>query len=265
MRIDSAAPKPTWQALAATIGVVLAATTVGLMPDRAQAAPRSDRWSEAEKATLSSMMLARLPPPPADGSNAVEPRPEAVALGQKLFVDARLSKNGRVACATCHNGPLFTDQHFHNPGVPQRHASRPDRGRTIAVASVLNDEFNCLGRYSDASSDGCAELRFIAADDPRMEGAFKTPGLRNVAERAPYMHAGQFASLEEVVAHYVRSPATTLGQSELARAGGTQGERRPIRLTDEGARDLVAFLRALSDSPSRGHGPTSSRPGSGQP
>jgi cytochrome c peroxidase len=178
--------------------------------------------------------------------------------GLRLFI-------GQGQCATCHHGPLFTDDHFHNTGVPQRDASRPDRGRGVAVASVLDDEFNCLGRYSDASRDGCAELRFIAADDPRMEGAFKTPGLRNVAERAPYMHAGQFASLEEVVAHYVRSPAATVGQSELARAGGGDGGRSPIRLTDEEARDLVAFLKALSDSPTPEHEPARALPGPHQP
>ena len=110
---------------------------------------------------------------------------------------------------------------------------------------MLNDEFNCLGRYSDAPRDGCQELRFIAFDDPGMEGAFKTPGLRNVADRAPYMHAGQFATLEEVVAHYVRSPAATVGHSELAHAHGAHRERTPIRLGDEEARDLVAFLKAL--------------------
>mgnify|MGYP000034054582 CR=1 FL=1 len=161
------------------------------------------------------------------------------ASGLRLFI-------GQGQCATCHNGPLLTDQHFHNTGVPAREAASPDAGRSVAVARVQADEFNCLGRYSDAPPDACQELRFIAADDPGMRGAFKTPGLRDVAQRAPYMHAGQFASLDEVVAHYVRSPAAPVGHSELAHAGGGHAERQPIRLTEGQARDLVAFLGALS-------------------
>lgn len=419
--------------LATAALALVAASTLWLAAADAQAAPRNERWSDAEKSTLGSMLLSRLPTPPADPSNAVATRPEAVALGKRLFFDTRLSKNGQVSCgtchaperdfqdglpvgkgvgtgarrtmpiagaahspwlfwdgrkdslwsqalgpledgvehganrvqlvrllethyradyealfgllpslqgapahagplgsaeerqawerlppgqrdginrafanlgkaiaayertlspgesrfdryvsavlagdgagqqalnaqelrglrlfvgkgqcSTCHNGPLLTDQHFHNTGVPAREPSRPDSGRAPAVAKLRNDEFNCLGPYSDGGNSGdggCQELRFIAADDPGMEGAFKTPGLRNVAQRAPYMHAGQFASLEDVVAHYVRSPKAATGHSELAHGGTGHAERQPIRLGDEEARDLVAFLRALSGAP----------------
>lgn len=161
--------------------------------------------------------------------------------GLRLFI-------GKGQCSTCHNGPLLTDQHFHNTGVPPRDAARPDRGRSVAVAKVQHDEFNCLGKYSDAQGDACQELRFMATDDPRMEGAFKTPSLRNVANRAPYMHAGQLLSLDDVVAHYVRSPKPATGHSELAYEGSASAhaERKPIRLTDEEARDVVTFLKTLS-------------------
>lgn len=159
--------------------------------------------------------------------------------GLRLFL-------GQGQCATCHNGPLFTDQHFHNTGVPQRDPSRVDRGRAAATAAVQRDEFNCLGAYSDAPKTACEELRFIATDDPALDGAFKTPGLRDVARRAPYMHAGQFATLEQVVAHYAASPKATVGHSELAHDGQAHGERRPIRLSEAQVRDLAAFLRALS-------------------
>ncbi len=159
--------------------------------------------------------------------------------GLRLFL-------GKGQCATCHNGPLFTDQHFHNTGVPQRDPARPDRGRASATARVQSDEFNCLGPFSDAPKEACQELRFMVTGDPALEGAFKTPGLRNVALRAPYMHAGQFASLDEVVAHYVRSPKAAVGHSELAHEGQGHAERRPIRLSASEARDVAAFLKALS-------------------
>jgi len=164
--------------------------------------------------------------------------------GLRLFI-------GKAQCVTCHNGPLFTDQQFHNTGVPPRDAARPDRGRAEATAKVRGDEFNCLGPFSDAQPKQCQELRFMVSDDPALEGAFKTPGLRGVAQRPPYMHAGQFATLEHVVRHYVAAPHAAVGHSELTHrhpsgTAGTHAERAPIELTDAEAADLVSFLGTLS-------------------
>lgn len=159
--------------------------------------------------------------------------------GLRLFL-------GKGQCVSCHNGPLFTDQHFHNTGVLLRLPTNPDRGRALGIAKVLKDEFNCLGPYSDATPEQCQELQFIAADDPAMDGAFKTPGLRGVSTRPPYMHAGQFASLEEVLAHYVKAPRSVVGHSELAHGGGGNTERQRIRLSAQDIRDLAAFLGTLS-------------------
>ena len=91
----------------------------------------------------------------------------------------------------------------------------------------------------------------MVSDDAAMAGAFKTPGLRGVAQRAPYMHAGQIATLEQVVRHYVAAPHAAVGHSELTHrhAGGgaaTHDERAPIELTDAEAADLVSFLGTLS-------------------
>jgi cytochrome c peroxidase len=159
--------------------------------------------------------------------------------GLRLFI-------GKAQCISCHAGPLLTDQHFHNTGVPPRQPLRPDRGRAPAVARVQADPFNCLGKYSDAPPGACQELRFIADTDPQMEGAFKTPSLRNIAERAPYMHAAQIATLEGVITHYVAAPDAATGRSELARAGQRRAERRPITLSAIEAADLAAMLRSLS-------------------
>ena len=75
------------------------------------------------------------------------------------------------------------------------------------VAAVLRDEFNCRSRWSDANPAQCAELEFMVTGAHTLQRAFKVPSLRNVAERAPYMHAGQLATLREVLAHYNRAPA----------------------------------------------------------
>lgn len=159
--------------------------------------------------------------------------------GLRLFL-------GKGQCVTCHNGPLLTDQHFHNTGVPARDPARPDRGRATATIKAQRDEFNCLGPFSDAAPDACLELRFMVTDDSALEGAFKTPSLRNVSLRPPYMHAGQLASLEEVVAHYVKSPAAAVGHTELAHEGKGHAERKPIRLSESEVRDVAAFLQTLS-------------------
>ena len=66
--------------------------------------------------------------------------------------------------------------------------------------------------------------------------AYKTPSLRNVANRGPYMHAGQYASLADVVAHYSAAPAAPFGYTEL----------RPLNLSPIEQRQLAAFLRTLS-------------------
>lgn len=149
--------------------------------------------------------------------------------GLRLFI-------GKAACVTCHQGPLLTDHAFHNTGVPPRAPAAAAGGRAAALDQLLRDEFNCLGVHSDARPDECAELAFLATDDPHMVGAFKTPGLRNVAERAPYMHASQFASLEAVVRHYAAAPPAALGTNE----------RKPVPLSATEIADLVQFLGTLS-------------------
>lgn len=158
---------------------------------------------------------------------ALTPDEEA---GLKLFI-------GEGQCTHCHNGPLLTDNYFHNTGVPPRPGLPEDRGRISGAQLVQADEFNCLGAYSDAAAEECEELRFILSGDPILEHAFKVPSLRNVAERAPYMHAGQFGSLAEVLAHYNAAPAAPAGHQELL----------PLGFSAEELRQLEAFLHTLSD------------------
>lgn len=170
---------------------------------------------------------------------ALEKKDEA---GMKVLSDAQ--KRGlRIfigpgQCISCHNGPLLTDQAFHNIGVPNARDAKPDPGRAAGLVKVEQDEFNCLGRFSDAKPGQCAELQFMNKDKTTHLGSFKTPGLRNVALRPPYMHAGQFASLKEVVAHYVKAPPAVVGHNE----------RDPIMLNEQEMVDLVEFLKSLSGS-----------------
>ncbi|WP_427501148.1 cytochrome-c peroxidase [Methylomonas sp. MED-D] len=165
--------------------------------------------------------------------------------GLKLFI-------GKAHCAECHRGPLFTDLDFHNTGVPARPGLPKDLGRLAGAEQVVADEFNCLGGYSDASPEQCRELNFINKGERRLLRAYKPPSLRNVAQRPPYMHAGQFASLEAVIGHYNRAPAAPAGRSEIKR----------LHLKPAEIRQLAAFLNTLSgtiDSPADARPPESSR------
>jgi cytochrome c peroxidase len=143
---------------------------------------------------------------------------------------------GKANCTQCHNGPLLTNNEFHNTGVPARPGLPADRGRIAGVAAVNSDEFNCRSRWSDAKPGECQELDFLAPASAVQERAFKVPSLRNVAERAPYMHAGQHATLAEVLSHYNRAPAAPAGATEL----------KPLRLSSAELGQLEAFLRTLS-------------------
>jgi cytochrome c peroxidase len=162
--------------------------------------------------------------------------PDEVA-GLKLFT-------GKANCTQCHNGPLFTNNEFHNTGVPVAPELPADLGRMTGSKGVLSDEFNCRSKWSDAR-DACKELEFMAVASHEQERAFKVPSLRNVAERAPYMHAGQLRSLTDVLAHYNRAPAAPAGHTEL----------KPLKLNARELRQLEAFLRTLSGGTTSPVGP----------
>lgn len=150
--------------------------------------------------------------------------------GLRLFI-------GKGQCVTCHNGSMFSNAGFANTGVPARRGSLLDTGRFDGARKAVADPFNCKGVFSDDGGHHCDELEFMVLDQPSQVRAFKVPSLRGVGQRAPYMHAGQFASLTQVINHYDRAPKAPRGTSEL----------KPLRLTALERRDLSAFLMTLDD------------------
>lgn len=170
---------------------------------------------------------------------------EALLNGDKSTMKATLTNEevaglrlfiGKAQCIKCHNGPLFTNNSFHNTGIPILAGFPLDQGREVGAKQVLEDEFNCLSQYSDADTDDCTKLRYLVASGEESLGAFKPPTLRNVAETAPYMHAGQLTTLNEVLEHYNRAPRATMGHTEL----------EPLHLTSKDLKHLEAFLHSLS-------------------
>lgn len=116
--------------------------------------------------------------------------------------------NGKGECSGCHSGWVFSDGSFHDIGI----AHDADIGR---------------GRYFPTS----VKLKY----------AFKTPTLRDIAHRGPFMHDGSLASLEAVVEHYDQGGIDRPSRSELV---------HPLHLSAQEKTELVDFLRSLdSDSP----------------
>jgi cytochrome c peroxidase len=168
----------------------------------------------------------------ADGASVLS---DAAQRGLRTFV-------GKGGCRLCHSGPELTDREFHDTRVPLLVGSRAiDPGRYAGVSAVRANPFNGASEYSDARDGPARDKVERLVTSGASWGEFKTPTLRNVARTAPYMHQGQFATLEEVVRFY-----STL---EGALPSHDHGETTmlPLDLSEQEIDDLVAFLRSLTD------------------
>lgn len=112
--------------------------------------------------------------------------------------------NKKARCANCHSGWNFTDDSFHDIGL---NSDDPGRSKVLGIDTLKH--------------------------------AFKTPGLRNIVERAPYMHDGSLKTLAEVVSHY---------DTGFVRRDSLSDEMKPLGLSEQEKSDLVAFLNALSSA-----------------
>ena len=110
--------------------------------------------------------------------------------------------NMKARCSNCHSGWNFTDDSFHDIGLASE-----DLGRSEVLGADV------------------------------LQHAFKTPGLRNIVERAPYMHDGSLQTLAEVVDHY--------DHGFVARAS-LSDEMKQLGLSGDEKSDLIAFLKTLS-------------------
>jgi cytochrome c peroxidase len=111
--------------------------------------------------------------------------------------------NGKANCAVCHAGWRMSDDGFHDIGI-----SDGDRGRA-------------------AVSPGIVQLEY----------AFKTPTLRNINQRAPYMHDGSISTLAAVIDHYDHG---------FEHRPSLDTQMHPLGLTTDEKTDLLAFLNTLT-------------------
>lgn len=160
---------------------------------------------------------------------------EAITLeakrGLKVFI-------GKGVCILCHDTPNFTDNDFHNLGVPQGELPE-DTGRYAGISSLLADPFNGGSIYSDDTAVATRILNFLEPTSQH-QGKFKTPTLRNVALTAPYFHTGEFPTLASVIEF---NNAGGAGGNFVGRREGTL---EPLYLTEQEKDDLVEFLKTLT-------------------
>jgi cytochrome c peroxidase len=142
-------------------------------------------------------------------------------------------RGGGSQCTRCHQGPElsaagFTTARNGNPLDPT------DLGFFRTGVSAIDDDLGAAG------TDGFGLPLFPGAPTSRADGAFKSPGLRNVELTGPYFHTGGVATLEQVMEFYARNGDVP--------AGGNLGPGMGnIRLNAQDRTELVAFLKALTD------------------
>lgn len=146
--------------------------------------------------------------------------------GYTLFVA------GKAGCVNCHNGPLLSDNSYHNTGV----ATNPDIFKNPLRHITFRRFFKTLGveNYANLKEDvGYYSLTKESKD----KGKFRTASLREAAKTAPYMHNGMLKTLKDVVEFYNKGGGRDRNKDPLL---------KPLHLTAAEKKDLVEFLNALS-------------------
>lgn len=157
--------------------------------------------------------------------------------GLRLFI-------GQANCRLCHFGPDFTDHEFHNNGVPPlRKGLSQDAGRFDGIGRLRADPFRAESSYSDDPTGPVAQRAGFLARTPESWGQFRTPTLRNIGQTGPYMHQGQFETLEDVVEFY----STLRGQVRVGHHQETI--LTALNLSAEEKAALVSFLKSLTGEP----------------
>lgn len=140
-----------------------------------------------------------------DWSNSIKNLSVSEERGRELFV------GDKAKCFDCHRMEDFTDDEFKNIGL------------------YNGKELNDAGLYNITKKE--SDL-----------GKFKTPGLRNIAVTAPYMHNGKFKTLEQVLTYYNNPDAFVEDPVNIYDA-----LKKPLGLSLQDKKDIIAFLKTLTD------------------
>ena len=149
---------------------------------------------------------------------------------------------GKAGCASCHlvnrHTALFTDDGLHNTGLGYRDSMgiRPAKQRVQAAPGVfLEVDRHLIDAVGQPMTPDRG--RYEITQNPADRWQYRTPGLRNVALTAPYMHNGAFSSLRQVIQFYNQGGVPhALLDSRI----------RPLNLDPADMDALVAFLHSLT-------------------
>jgi cytochrome c peroxidase len=147
---------------------------------------------------------------------------------------------GKANCIECHNGPMLTDEKYYNLGVPRPYEWEESGINTITYRFELYAKGVPEKYYREFKEDLGL---YFTTKRPSDIGKFRVPPLRYLAYTAPYMHAGQFYTLEEVIDFYNDGG----GDNEFTeRFANKTPILKPLDLSDEEKEALVMFLDEIS-------------------
>jgi cytochrome c peroxidase len=181
----------------------------------------------------------------AGDANAIS---QAAIHGYKLFTS-------KGYCVNCHSGPLFSDNKPRNIGVPNN-GTISDKGRYDTIVKALANKFRGDGAWSDDKDAGAAKLAtqfdydagLLADGGPNFDmtrelGLFRTKHLRQIEHTGPYMHNGEFATLEGVMGLYTAGGGDSgVGTLDPAFEGHV-----PMTLDEQA--DVIEFMKTLTGDP----------------
>lgn len=222
------------------------AAAAGLLLLLSATACREPQWTPAERATLRGLSLAGLPPLPPDPSNAVADKAEAAALGHSLFFDTRLSADGKVSCAHCHQPALrFTD------GLPLGQGIGRLQRHTPSVVGTAYSPW----QFWDGRTDSQWSQALQPIEHPLEMGLARTEVVRRVERHHGDAMRGLFGSYP-VLDDLVRFPANAAPrEDDPAAMAAWDGMLPEDRVTVDRAfaqvgKVIAAYERRLQPGPS---------------
>ena len=197
---------------------------------------------------LASLWLENLPPLPPDPSNKVADNEAAARLGHRLFFDTRLSANGAVSCATCHQPELmFTD------GQPRGHAIGVTPRKTMTISGIAYSNWF----FWDGRSDSLWSQAMGPTENPVEHGGNRRQLAQVLSEDESYHRDyeeifGELPDLSDserfpVTAGPVDDPAT---QANWERMSSTDQETINSIFANMG-KAIAAYERLIIPAPAR--------------
>ena len=179
--------------------------------------------------------------------------PEYKSLFRKIFRQDPNAKNLAIAFSAFEQTLETVDSKFDDWSNDMGKLSEEEeRGRQLFIGSkakcfschfmedFTDDSFKNIGLYDSADLNDPG--RYVITKKISDRGKFKTPGLRNVAVTAPYMHNGMFETLDQVLSYY-----NTPGHFVDHPINIDPTLAKPLGLTPKEKKDIIAFLKTLTD------------------